>query len=195
MQEIIQMVENDSVAMLFAIIAGVVLLIIFLVLLVSFLKVKSYKDKFWNLEIDNVEKEESIDTLRQDLQNYILLTTSQEEDLKDFERTKQKLTDTAQSLKALKSDFNALKKEFSKKSTQFNTLSTVYQDLEKEYRALEDNYQKLNSDNSKLNMNNARLLRKLENDSRGSSKGKRQASVSSKTKTLFEEVEAHKKEK
>ena len=56
MNELIAKIQGDPTLTLMAIIAVVVFLVIVLTIIVSAMRVKSYKDRFWNSEIDNKEK-------------------------------------------------------------------------------------------------------------------------------------------
>ncbi|MEA2048499.1 MAG: hypothetical protein U9O64_08670 [Campylobacterota bacterium] len=164
MQEILDKIQNDSVLMLFAIIAFVVFLIIVLVVIVSSMRVRTYKDRFWNSEVDNKEKTRYITELEYELQEYKLKNASNEQLLLQFDETKDTLVDTNKSFLALQETFNALEKEFSQITAKLEGSENLYEMLMSEHKILQEQYKSLQADNSKLNINNARLLMKFESE-------------------------------
>lgn len=169
MQELLDKIQNDSVFMLFAIIAFVVFLIIVLVVIVSSMRVRTYKDRFWNSEVDNKEKRRYITELEDELQEYKLLNASNEQLLLQFDETKDTLVHTNKSFLALQGTFNALEKEFSQITAKLEGSQSLYEALMNEHKTLQEQYKSLQADNSKLNINNARLLMKLESEALHSS--------------------------
>ena len=78
MQELVLKIQSDSTLMLMVGLALVILLVILLVIVVSAMKVKIYKDKFWNTEVDNKEKTEHISALELELEAYKIKNASNE---------------------------------------------------------------------------------------------------------------------
>ena len=103
MQELLVKIQNDSTLMLMAGLALVVLLVILLVIVVSAMKVKIYKDRFWNTDVDNKEKTEQIAALELELEAYKLKNASNEQELQQFSETKETLKSTNEALSTLQS--------------------------------------------------------------------------------------------
>jgi len=70
MQELLSEIQNNPTLMFISVIALVVLLIIALVVVVSSMRVKTYKDRFINVREDNNDKAERISSLEKELQEY-----------------------------------------------------------------------------------------------------------------------------
>ena len=64
MDELVTKIGSDSTLMFVGAMALVVLLFIVLVVVVSSMRVKTYKDRFINIQIDNQEKEKLIAELQ-----------------------------------------------------------------------------------------------------------------------------------
>ena len=106
MQELLLKIQNDSTLMLMAGLALVILLVIVLVVVVSAMKVKIYKDRFWNTQIDNKEKTEYISALEHELQAYKIKNASNEQELQQFAETKDALKSTNETLLTLQFKYN-----------------------------------------------------------------------------------------
>ena len=85
MQALLMKIQNDSTLMLMVGLALVVLLVIVLVVVVSAMKVKIYKDRFWNTKVDNKEKAEYISALEKELQAYKIKNENKKKEMKQFE--------------------------------------------------------------------------------------------------------------
>ena len=68
MDELVSKIGSDSTFMFLAAMAVVILLVIVLVVVVSSMRIKTYKDRFVNTQIDNQEKEKLIFSLQEELQ-------------------------------------------------------------------------------------------------------------------------------
>ena len=71
MNELIEKIQNDPTLMLIAGSAVVVLLVIVLITLVSAMRVKTYKDRWWNTDVDNKEKADYIFSLESKLFTFL----------------------------------------------------------------------------------------------------------------------------
>ncbi|MBT8343844.1 MAG: DNA recombination protein RmuC, partial [Sulfurovum sp.] len=172
MQELVLKIQNDSTLMLMAGLALVVLLVIVLVVLVSAMKVKIYKDRFWNTNIDNKEKTETISALEHELEAYKIKNASNEQELQQFSETKEILRSTNETLLALQNKHNELEKELSQVKTKLESAEEIHTTLLGEYHTLKERQDSILEDNSRYRTNNARLLMKLESEERHASSQK-----------------------
>jgi DNA recombination protein RmuC len=166
MQDLLVEIQNNSTLMLIAGIALVVLLIIALVIVVSSMRVKTYKDRFIHVREDNHEKAEQISSLEKELQEYKIKNASNEQELQQFAETKELLTNTKESLSTRHKEFTDLKKEQSQLTIKFENIQAMYDNLLNEHKTLQERTEQLQEENSKLRINNARLLMKLETKAR-----------------------------
>ena len=166
MQALLMKIQNDSTLMLMVGLALVVLLVIVLVVVVSAMKVKIYKDRFWNTKIDNKEKAEYISALEKELQAYKIKNASNEQALQQFAETKETLRSTHETFLSLQEKYNALEKELSQTKAQLESARGVYATLLEEHNILKDRQDAILEENSKYRTNNARLLMKLESEER-----------------------------
>lgn len=172
MNELISKIQGDPTLMLMAIIAVVVLLVIVLTVVVSAMRVKTYKDRFWNVTIDNKEKAEYITAIERELQAYKIKDAKNQQELVQFSETKATLRSTQENLEAVKKKFNELEKELSQIKVRLESAETIHTTLLEEYKTLKENYDALLETNSKYRTNNARLLMKLESEERHNSSQK-----------------------
>jgi len=166
MQELLLEVQNDSTLMLIIGLALVVLLVILLVIVVSAMKVKIYKDKFWNTKVDNKEKTEYIEALELELEAYKLKNASNEQELQQFAETKESLRSTNEAFSTLQSKHSELEKELSQTKARLESEQTVHAALQNEHNKLKERHESVLEDNSRYRTNNARLLMKLESEER-----------------------------
>lgn len=169
MQDAVLKMQNDSTLMLMAGMALAVLLVIVLVVVVSAMKVKTYKDRFWDTQVDNKEKAEYISALEEELQAYKIKNASNEQSLKQFAETKEILKNTNETFLILQGKYNELEKELSQINAKFESLQGIYKSLMDEHLALRERYDAILEENSKFRTNNARLLMKLESEERHTS--------------------------
>ncbi len=165
MQELLLKIQGDTTFMLMAVMAFVVLLVIVLVIVVSAMRVKTYKDRFWNTQIDNKEKAEYISALEEELQEYKIKNASDKQALQQFDETKETLRFTNETLLLLQGTYNELEKELSQISTKLESSETMHEGLLGEHKNLIDRHEDIQEVNSKFRINNARLLTKLESES------------------------------
>jgi len=162
MQDLLSKIQNDPTLMFTSVIALVVLLIIALVVVVSSMRVKIYKDRFINVREDNNDKSERISSLEKELQEYKIKNASNEQELQQFSETKDVLNSTKESLSITQKEFTELEKEQNQLSTKLENIQVMYDNLLDEHKTLQERTEHLQEDNSKLRINNARLLMKVE---------------------------------
>jgi len=166
MNELIEKIQGDPTLMLMAIIAVVVFLVIVLTVIVSAMRVKTYKDRFWNVQVDNKEKAEYITVIERELQAYKIRDAKNQQELAQFSETKETLKSTQEHFVTLQKNFNELEKELSQIKAKLEGAERIYENLVIEHQTLKENYDNLLEINSKYRTNNARLLMKLESEER-----------------------------
>lgn len=166
MNDLLCKIGNDSSYMLAAAIALVVLLFIVLMVVITSMRVKSYKDRFINTQIDNQEKEAQIIALQQELQELKIKEAQNAQELQLFSETKEKLSLTEENLTALQRSTNELEKLQGQTQSKFEHIQEKHESLLEEHKLLQERFESLQEDNSKLHINNARLLMKLETEAR-----------------------------
>ncbi len=155
-------IENDSTLMLTAGVALAVLLIILLVIVVSAMKVKTYKDRYWNTKVDNEEKTAYISALEQELQAYKVKNSNNEQELEAFAATKETLAATNETLSTLQEQHSALEKELGQVKADLTKAQQAHTVLLEEHERLKEQQVVVLEDNNRYRTNNARLLMKLE---------------------------------
>ncbi len=166
MDELIAKIGNDSTLMFTGAISLVVLLFIVLVVVVSSMRVKTYKERFLNVQIDNQEKEKLIAELQKELQVLKIKNAQNEQELQQFAQTREKLGLTEEALQVSQKEANAFEKLQSQTKAKFEHTENMYEKLQSEHKSLQERLESLNEENSKLRVNNARLLMKLETEAR-----------------------------
>jgi len=166
MNELITKIQGDSTLMLMAIIALVVLLVIVLTIVVSAMRVKTYKDRWWNVTVDNKEKAAYISTVEQELQASKIKNASNAQELSQFADTKERLKTAQEEFYTLQKNFNELEKELSQTKAKLESTEGMYETLTHAHKELQERNESLLEDNSRYRVNNARLLMKLESEER-----------------------------
>ncbi len=165
-EALIQKIEDDSMLMLLAIIAVVVLLIILLVSLVSAMRVKIYKDRWWNVQIDNEEKSKYISKIEVELQNFKIKDASNTQELSHLSKTRENLQANMDKFTILQKNYHELSKELAQVQSQFDNAKNMNTHLTEEYKALLERVDTTIEENLRYRTNNARLLTKLETEER-----------------------------
>ena len=166
MNDIICKINNDSSYMVMVAIAIVILLFVVLMVVISSMRIKSYKDRFINTEIDNHEKEALIIKLQKELQDLKIRNAQNEQELQQFAQTREKLSDTESKLEHLQTSNNALEKLQSETRSELDHTLNIFGKLTEEHKTLNEKFEAVQEDNNKLHVNNARLLMKLESEAR-----------------------------
>lgn len=166
MNDIICKMNNDSTYMVIVAIAIVILLFVVLMVVISSMRIKSYKDRFINSEIDNQEKEALIVKLQSELQNLKIRNAQNEQELQQFAQTREKLTDTESKLEHLQKSSNELEKLQSETRSELDHTRNIFGKLTEDHKTLNVKFEAVQEDNNKLHVNNARLLMKLESEAR-----------------------------
>jgi len=166
MQETLAAIQNDSTLMMIGGIAIAVLLAIVLVVVVSAMRVKVYKDRFKNLLFENKEKAEYITKIEKELQEYKIKDAKNKQELAQFDETKTTLKTANASYLSLQTQFNENEKELSQTKAKLDAKDGMYETLLKEHENLKERFDVTLEENTKYRTTNARLLMKLENEER-----------------------------
>jgi len=166
MDDLLKQIGGDSTLMFTAAIALVVLLFIVLLIVITSMRVKSYKDRFINIQIDNQEKEKQIADLQNELQSLKIKNAQNEQELQQFAQTREKLQLTEEGLSKLQHSSNELEKLQGQTQSKLEHMEEKYHDLLQEHTQLQERFEAVQEENSKLHINNARLLMKLETEAR-----------------------------
>jgi len=164
MEDILCKVGSDPTYSFIAAIAVVIVLFIVLLVVISSLRIKTYKDRFINIQIDNQEKETQINDLQQELQALKITNAQNAQTLESFAETRKKLAQTEEDLSALQKSSNELEKLQSQTLSKLEHTTEKYEDLHENHVALQERFDSVQEENSKLHINNARLLMKLETE-------------------------------
>lgn len=169
MQELALKMQNDFNWTFMGGLALAILLFIVLVVVVSAMRVKTYKDRFLDVASDNTDKTETIAALESERKALKSKNAHNEQTLKEFAHTKEVLQATQASLLALQENYATLEKELAQTLARFETLQTMHHTLTQEHIAFKEQYDALQEDNNRLRTNNARLLMKLQSEERQAS--------------------------
>ncbi len=165
-EALIQKIEDDSMLMLLAIIAVVVLLIILLISLVSAMRVKIYKDRWWNVQVDNEEKSKYITKIETELQNYKIKDASNTQELSHLAQTRDNLQNSMDKFTILQKKHHELSKALAQVEIQFENAENMNNHLIEEHKTLLERVDTTIKENLRYRTNNARLLSKLETEER-----------------------------
>ena len=166
MDELVSKIGSDPTFMFLSAMAVVILLVIVLVVVVSSMRIKTYKDRFINTQIDNQEKEKLISTLQGDLQVAKIKNAQNEQELRQFSQIKEKLEATEKSLNTVQLSSNELEKLQSQTKAKWENVESMYSALLEEHKTFQERFTVVQEENSKLRINNARLLMKVETEER-----------------------------
>ncbi len=143
-----------------------VLLAIVLVIVVSAMRVKMYKDRFWNIQADHQAKTDRISALENELQEYKIKNAKNQQELAQFDETRTTLKTANESYVLLQDNYNESQKELSQTKATLEAIEGVLQKLQEEHQNLKERFDETQEETLKLRTNNARLLTKLESEER-----------------------------
>jgi len=166
MEDLMCKIGSEPTYTFIAAIAVVILLFIVLLVVISSMRIKTYKDRFINTKIDNQEKEAQIAELQKELQELKIVKAQNEQSLQSFAETRKKLSQTEETLATLQRSNNELEKLQGQTLSKLEHITEKYEDLDEGHIALQARFDALQEENSKLHINNARLLMKLETEAR-----------------------------
>jgi DNA recombination protein RmuC len=152
--------------MISAAIGIVLILFVVLVVIVANMRIKTYKDRYINTRIDNVEKEKLIDSLQKELQEVKIDNARFAQELQQFEETKKRLAKTETELESTQKELAQTQRLQAQTQAQLENLQSMHTSLQEEHQNFKERFDALSEENSKLRVNNARLLMKLETEER-----------------------------
>jgi len=166
MDELLCKINEDSAFMVMIAIATVILLFVVLMIVISSMRIKGYKDRFINIEIDNQEKDALITKLQNELKELQIKNAKNEQLLQLFAETKEKLEETEKRLELLQTTSAALEKLQGETRSELDHTLNMLGKLTEEHETINEKFESLQEDNNKMHVNNARLLIKLESETR-----------------------------
>ncbi len=166
MEEIIARIMSEPALMLLAAISAVILIFVLLVVVISSMRIKVYKDRYININIDNQEKDALLLKLNNELQELKIKNAQDEQELQHYANTKIKLKDTEDKLENLQNSTNELQKLQSETKRDLDHNINDLSKLREEYESLTMKFETIREENNKVQINNARLVMKLETEAR-----------------------------
>jgi DNA recombination protein RmuC len=158
----LEQIQNDSTLMLMAGLALVVLLVIVLTIVVSTMRVKTHKDRFWEVLTDNKAKAENLVDLGQELQDLKIKDAKSEQELMQFVETKSRLKEATDMYVQLQQSAHNVENELSQIKAKLEASELMFENLTAEYKVLQGRHETVQEENVKCRTSNARLLMKLE---------------------------------
>ncbi len=166
MDELLCKISDDSSFMVIVAIAIVILLFVVLMVVISSMRIKGYKDRFLNAQIDNQEKDALIVKLQEELKNIQIRNAKNEQELQLFAQTKEKLKETENKLEVVQTTSAALEKLQGETRSELDHTLNMLGKLTEEHKTIKEKFEAVQEDNNKMHVNNARLLMKLESETR-----------------------------
>ena len=166
MNELIAQIQNDSTLMLIVGISIAMFLVIFLILVISAMRIKGYKETYRSIKAKNIEIEEALSRLEKELKVYKITDQKNKKELQDASNTIARLEqDTkeypALQISAAKTDNILIQTQEELKASYVN-----YKILQEKIEDLQARHNTLQDEQVKCRTNNARLLAKLESAKR-----------------------------
>ena len=171
MEALLEKIGSDPILMISAAIGVVLVLFVVLVVIVANMRIKTYKDRYVNTRIDNIEKEKLIASLQKELQETKISNAQQAQELQQFDDTKKKLSRTEEHLASTQKELATIQKQLAQTQAQLENIQSMYASLQEEHQGFKERFDLLADENSKLRVNNARLLMKLETEERFRTQG------------------------
>jgi len=162
----VSFIQDDTTLMLIGGIALAVLLAIVLVVVVSAMRIKVYKERFKNLLFETKDKVKYIRELEKDLEVYKIKDAKNEQELVHFSEIKTTLKTRNESHDSLQKSFNEIDKELSQTKAKLESSIEAYEKVVEEYAGSKKRFDEMQEENNKFRTTNARLLMKLENEER-----------------------------
>ncbi len=162
MEEFLSKINNDSIFMIIAAVSTVILIFVLLMVVISSMRIKTYKNRFINSQIDNQEKNEFIEKQQKELENIKILNAKNEQELKEFRQTQKLLTEAMRKLKELQTSSKALHNLQNETKIELDYKIILLETLTQKHQLLTEKFNAIKDENSKLRVNNTRLLVKLQ---------------------------------
>ncbi len=169
MTELFANLNSNPTLMFIGAIALVVGLFIVLVVVISSMRVRTYREKFIDVQEDNHEKSLLITNLEKQLEELQIKNRQNTYNMKQYIEIKERFHATEATLMDAIKVNDALKDLQAQTKSELESTQSMHQQLFQEYEALEEHLKVLTDEKNKLLVNNARLLMKLEGQVRLSS--------------------------
>lgn len=163
MSELLSKIDSDYIFMIMASVSIVILIFVLLMIVISSMRIKVYKNRFINTQIDNQDKDETIEKQQKKLEEIKIVNSKNEQELKEFKKTQKLLTETNTQLEKLHTSTNALHNLQSETKIQLDYKTNLLESLTVKHQILSEKFDTLKDESSKLKINNTRLLVKLQN--------------------------------
>jgi len=163
MEAFITTIQNDSTLMLIVGVGVVIFLVIFLVLLISAMRIKLYKDRYRRIYTQNIDIIEERNTLEKELTVYKITDVKNKKELQHDKDTIYQLKIDIEGYLDLQQTHTKMVKYLKETEKKVEASSEKYKILELTQKDLQMRHDILMGENSKYRTNNTRLLSKLEN--------------------------------
>ena len=164
MEDILYKINNDLVSMIIIAIVVVIVIFVLLMVVISSMRIKGYKNRYININIDNQDKEATIQTLQEELDNIKIINAQQEQKLQHYSETKDELNHKEIKLDDVKTSLNNLKTVESETRVELAHSLNNFENLNEKYKLLKNQFIHIQDDNNKLRATNTRLLMKFETE-------------------------------
>jgi len=166
MNEIIEKLNSEPLLMLSGAIGVVLVLFVVLTVVLANMRIRTYKNRFHNTQLDNEAKEKKITALQEEIQALQGLNERNKHELEQFDAVKLRLQETELSLKETQDKLAKLEKLQGQTQTKLENSEQMYTTLKEEYGSAKERLELLSEENNKLRVSNARLLIKLDTEER-----------------------------
>jgi len=167
MNELIAQIQNDSTLMLIVGVSIAMFLVIFLVVVISAMRIKIYKDSYRSIKAKNIDIEEELSRLEKELKVYKITDAKNKKELMEARKIIQRLENDLNDYPALQKSANHTNITLKNTQSELEVSYSKYELLEAQLADLKQLHSTLTEEQVKCRTNNARLLVKLE-----SAKGK-----------------------
>lgn len=163
-EELIETIREDSTLMLIVGVGASLFLVVFLVLLVSAMRIKFYKNKYRRIDAENISISEIRTRLEQELKAYKITDKKNKNELAFFQSRIDALEIESREYASLKKSTYETEKILHQTQEKLDVSYAKNEALKEELTLLQEKHDKIMGENTKNRANNARLLRKLEQD-------------------------------
>ena len=166
MEEIISQIQNDSTLMLIVGVSTAVFLVIFLVIVVSAMRIKVFKDRYRRISAENLANIEALSNIERELKVYKITDQKNKREIAQDAKTIIRLEKDTKEYPALQVSAAKVDRALAQTKEELEDSYLKYAALQLELRNLQDRHETLTDENTKCRSNNSRLLTKLENAKR-----------------------------
>jgi predicted MPP superfamily phosphohydrolase len=165
-KEIVAQIQNDSTLMLIVGVSTAVFLVIFLVIVISAMRIKVYKDSYRRIKTENSELAEELSSIEKELKVYKITDNKNKKEIAEDAKTIKRLEKDTKEYPALQISAAKVDSVLFQTKEELDVSYVKYASLQLELANLQSRHKKLTDENTKCRSNNSRLLMKLENAKR-----------------------------